>query len=121
MPHLTLEYTDNLKLKVNLRKLFSELHSEIFATGEFVFDEIKSRAIMLEDYYIGDGNPDKAFIHLKISMLDSRNLEFKKSVARNLLTVLNKYYTVEVTKKNCQVCVELVDIRSDCYFKFFNQ
>ena len=82
MPYLTLEYTDNLTGKVDFRQLFFELHSELFAAREFVLDEIKSRAIALRDFYIGDRDPEKSFVHLKISLLDSRSGGLKKSVAK---------------------------------------
>ena len=50
MPHLTLEYTKNLQSKIDFKEIFSKIHGEIIKTGEFVLDDIKSRAICIEKY-----------------------------------------------------------------------
>lgn len=117
MPHLTLEYTNNLRKEVDSKKLFSSIHAGLMEMGEFVLDEIKSRAAVVDDFYVGDGDPEKSFIHLKIALLDVRRKESKRLVAERCLDIVSTYFSDRLQSGKCQVCVELVDIRSDGYFK----
>jgi len=117
MPHLTLEYTKNLQSKIDFKEIFLMLHKEMIETGEFVLDEIKSRAICIEKYFVGDGDPDKGFIHLKISLLDQRDENLKTKLSKALLQVLSNYLKVNTKENKCQLTVEVVNISSAYYSK----
>ena len=117
MPHLVLEYTANLAGQVDHRALFGKLHATMMAGGEFRQEEIKSRAIRLDDYYIGNGDPENAFVHLKVSMLDKRGDVAMQRIAQSLLPVLEDSYRQAFETHKCQICVEAVGMQTDCYFK----
>jgi len=117
MPHLTLEYTKNLQSKIDFNEIFSKIHGEMIETGEFVLDDIKSRAICMEKYFIGDGDPDKGFIHLSISLLDKRNENLKTQLSKALLQVLSNYLKINTKENKCQISVEVVNINSIYYSK----
>ena len=86
-------------------------------TGEFVLDEIKSRAVAVDDFYIGNGDPEQSFVHLKIALLDHRSTTLKRVVADRCLRLLSEHFAEHLKSGSCQLCVELVDIRRDGYFK----
>jgi 5-carboxymethyl-2-hydroxymuconate isomerase len=117
MPHLTLEYTRNLQSKIEFKEIFSKIHEEIIGTGEFVPDDIKSRAICINNYFIGDGNPDKGFVHLRISLMDRRDENLKIKLSKALLQVLTNYLKVNTKGNKCQITVEVVNINSIFYSK----
>ncbi|WP_171014036.1 5-carboxymethyl-2-hydroxymuconate Delta-isomerase [Chitinivorax sp. B] len=117
MPHLILEYTANLETYVDRRELFRRLHDTLFASGEFLLDEIKSRAIRLDDYFVGAGDVKHAFVHLKIHMLDKRDHIVMARTAQSVLPVLSEAYQQALGELQCQICIEAVPMRSDCYFK----
>ncbi|MBB5019600.1 5-carboxymethyl-2-hydroxymuconate isomerase [Chitinivorax tropicus] len=117
MPHLILEYTANLHPHADRQALFHRLHETMMASGEFLLDEIKSRAICLDDYFVGAGGDHHAFAHLKIHMLDKRDGAVMARIAQSLLPVLSEAYQTALTSLQCQICVEVVPIRSDGYFK----
>ena len=83
MPHLTLEYTDNLEF--DIQPLLARLHEEIVATGAVNLKGLKSRAVRHTDYRIADGNPDYAFVHINLLIREGRPLEIQQDVARPLL------------------------------------
>jgi len=117
MPHLMLEYTKNLQSKIDFKEIFSKIHGEIIETGEFVSDDIKSRAICIEKYFIGDGDPEKGFVHLSISLLDQRDENLKIQLSKALLQVLSNYLKVNTKENKCQITVEVVNINSIYYSK----
>ena len=75
MPHLTLEYTDNLEFDV--QPLLARLHDELVATGAVNLKGIKSRAIRLSDYRMADGYPGYAFVHVDLLIRAGANVKAK--------------------------------------------
>jgi 5-carboxymethyl-2-hydroxymuconate isomerase len=86
MPHLTLEYSDNLE--INIQPLLARLHDELVATGAVNMKGLKSRAIRHTDYRIADGDEGYAFVHLNILIREGRPLETQQEVARHAMAVL---------------------------------
>jgi 5-carboxymethyl-2-hydroxymuconate isomerase len=86
MPHLTLEYTDNLEIDV--QHLLARLHTEVVATGAINLKGIKSRAIRHTDYRIADGNPEYAFVHVNLLIRKGRSIEIQQEAARRVMAVL---------------------------------
>ncbi len=90
MPHLTLEYTDNLDFDV--QPLLARLHEELIATGAVNLKGIKSRAVRLTDYRIADGNPDYAFVHVSLLIREGRPVEVQQEAARRVMNVLKESF-----------------------------
>jgi 5-carboxymethyl-2-hydroxymuconate isomerase len=88
MPHLTLEYTDNVDLDV--QPLLARLHEELVATGAVNLKGIKSRAVRLTDYRIADGDPAYAFVHVSLLIREGRPLEVQQEAARRVMNVLKE-------------------------------
>jgi 5-carboxymethyl-2-hydroxymuconate isomerase len=116
MPHLTLEYTDNLQ--VDVQPLLARLHAEVVATGAINLKGIKSRAIRHTDYRIADGNPDYAFVHVNLLIREGRSIEIQKEAARRVMAVLkdtlghrfdNGYLSLSVDIKEMREGIALTD------------
>jgi 5-carboxymethyl-2-hydroxymuconate isomerase len=90
MPHLTLEYTDNLSFEV--QPLLARLHEELVATGAVNLKGIKSRAIRHTEYRIADGNADYAFVHVNLLIREGRPLEIQQDAARRVMAVLKETF-----------------------------
>lgn len=90
MPHLTLEYTDNLDLDV--QPLLARLHEELIATGAVNLKGLKSRAVRHGDYRIADGNPEYAFVHVNLLIREGRPLEVQQQAARRVMNVLKETF-----------------------------
>ena len=63
MPHLVIEYTNNLRDRFDARVELAELNRELDAVGEFVSEDIKSRARALDTFVVGLSGLEEAFIH----------------------------------------------------------
>jgi len=90
MPHLILEYTDNIEIEV--QPLFARLHDELVATGAVNLKGIKSRAIRHTEYRIADGYPGYGFVHLNILLRAGRPLETQQEVAQRVMAVLEETF-----------------------------
>jgi 5-carboxymethyl-2-hydroxymuconate isomerase len=90
MPHLTLEYTDNLDFEI--QPLLARLHEELVATGAVNLKGIKSRAVRLTDYRIADGDLDYAFVHVNLLIREGRLLEVQQEASRRVMNVLKETF-----------------------------
>ena len=76
MPHLTLEYTDNLNFDV--QDVLKRLHSELAVTRVINLKGLKSRAVCQSEYRIADGNPEYAFVHVNLLIREGRPIRYKR-------------------------------------------
>ncbi|MFQ5754949.1 MAG: 5-carboxymethyl-2-hydroxymuconate Delta-isomerase [Acidiferrobacterales bacterium] len=117
MPHLTLEYTSNIRQHVNLAELFSALHRVLAQVGGVRIENCKSRAVKHHDFCIGSGSSYKAFVHLGMTMLEGRPLALKQKVGESILRVLKDTYAPSMVEQDLQITVEIKDIQKATYFK----
>ncbi len=109
MPHLTLEYTDNLEFDV--QPLLARLHDELAATGVINLKGIKSRAIRHTDYRIADGDPAYAFVHVGLLIREGRPLEVQQDAARRMLAVLKATFGQRLETGYLSLSVDIKEMR----------
>jgi len=109
MPHLTLEYTDNLD--VDVQPLLARLHEELVATGAVNLKGIKSRAVRLTNYRIADGNPDYAFVHVGLLTREGRPLEVQQEAARRVMNVLKEAFGQRFESGYLSLSVDIKEMR----------
>ncbi|MCS5516268.1 5-carboxymethyl-2-hydroxymuconate isomerase [Pseudomonas qingdaonensis] len=116
MPHLHLEYSANLR-ELEVDKVLLRLNHALVGSGQFAQElDIKSRARALRTFSCGRG-PGRAGICLCAAVAAQRPLpEVKKQLSGSLLEVL-KDAVVEVSGRELQLSVELVDMDRDSYAK----
>ena len=117
MPHATLEYTQNVIDVVDHHDLFRRLHEIMTGAGPFTLADIKSRVYACEHFYIADGNPHNAFVHLSLSVLEGRDPEVLDAVGKRALTLLRESYGESLASLNCQLTVEVREMARPLYFK----
>ena len=109
MPHLTLEYTDNLSFDV--QSLLARLHEELVATGAVNLKGIKSRAVRHTEFRIADGNPDYAFVHVGLLIREGRPLETQQDAARRVMTVLEETFGERFKTDYLSLSVDIKEMR----------
>lgn len=117
MPHLTLEYTDNLGSASSFDELFAQLHQVLAEVGGIALGNCKSRAIRLDDYFVGGGGAQHAFVHLTIRFLAGRSTEVKQQIGRQSLAVLKQHFPLSAAL-DLQLTVEIQGIERATYCKF---
>jgi len=109
MPHLTLEYTDNLSFDV--QSLLARLHNELVATGAVNLKGIKSRAIRHTEYRIADGNPAYAFVHVNLLIREGRPLEIQRDAAQRVMAVLKEAFGSRFENGYLSLSVDIREMR----------
>ena len=116
MPHIILEYSANLPELPDFRALFDDIHQALNRIGGIRLENCKSRARVAEHFYVGDGNPDNAFIHLNIEFVEGRSDQIRQSIGRECLELVKRYYHLHLSDA-LQITVRVEDIELDFYFK----
>jgi 5-carboxymethyl-2-hydroxymuconate isomerase len=109
MPHLTLEYSDNLE--VDVQPLLARLHEEVVATGAINLKGIKSRAIKHTQYRIADGDPDYAFVHVGLLIREGRPIEIKQEATQRVMKVLKETFGHLFETQKLSLTVDLKEMR----------
>jgi len=115
MPHLTLEYTNNLNA-INADRLLLALNQTLVDSGHFTDMDIKSRAIGLDTWRVGVSTAQHAFVHVKLAILSGRSPEVKSALSAALLRVLTDSCK-GIASHPVQLCVEMLDIDRASYAK----
>ena len=91
MPHIIIEYSDNLEKRINLAELIEIAHTTAVDTGVFPLGGLRVRAARREHYKIADGHPDNSFIHIELKIGPGRDKETKKSALENIFSTVEEY------------------------------
>ena len=116
MPHIVLEYSSNLPELADFRALFDDIHQALHRIGGISLENCKSRARAAEHFYIGNGDPDNAFINLDIEFVAGRSAEIKKAIGRECLDLVKRYFHLHLSDA-LQITVKIDDIELEFYFK----
>ena len=113
MPHLKLEYTENVQWKIPVQEMFHKLQSVLIQHAKVKPENCKHRAIQLEEYFCNiDGSPG-GFTHLEISLLSGRSETVKTKIGTECTQIICELLE-DVTQ--VQVSVEIRDMDQNNYF-----
>jgi 5-carboxymethyl-2-hydroxymuconate isomerase len=118
MPHLTLEYTDNLSFDV--QSLLARLHAELVEMGAINLKGIKSRAIRHTEYRIADGNKGYAFVHVNLLIREGRPLEVQQDAAQRVLAALKETFGYRFENGYLSLSVDIKEMREGVALTFHN-
>ena len=114
MPHLLMEYTDNLN--IDAKNTLKALNQTLLASGEFSAGHNKSRALCLHDYCVDKGEEGDAFVHLTLSLLSGRSIATKTALAEALRATLEPLAYAHADVR-LQMTVDVRDMQRECYAK----
>jgi 5-carboxymethyl-2-hydroxymuconate isomerase len=117
MPHCILEFSDNLAGPLDLQALFAELHTALAEIEAFPVSDIKSRAVRHKEFYVGDGQADNAFVHVRLFLLSGRDISVRQRLGQICLRVVSQHLAAPLAQQKCQLSVELIEIDRSAYIK----
>lgn len=88
MPHLVMEYSNSAEERLNMQGLLEDLHQVAIDSGLFSTKDIKSRAVRVHSWLVGDKGNSVDFIHITLELLSGRTAEQKRELSRSLMDVL---------------------------------
>jgi 5-carboxymethyl-2-hydroxymuconate isomerase len=121
MPHLTLEYSNNLPAPVDFDGLFARLHQTLAEIGPFPLEQIKSRAVPHDVFRIGAGAPESVFVHLTAAILTGRLTEQQHTIGKRLLEVLREGFVQAWEERPCDITVDVHEMPRKTYAKMMNE
>lgn len=115
MPHITLEYTDNLS-SFDLALALRSINRVSIDCGLFREKDIKSRSRCVDSWQVGAGSENCAFIHVRISMLSGRQPEMRQRLAKQVMDELIRIVG-DASGTELQLSVETAEIDRSSYAK----
>jgi 5-carboxymethyl-2-hydroxymuconate isomerase len=115
MPHMYVEYTNNLQ-GVDEAALMQALNDTV-CDHATVSDEadVKTRIAKLSDYRIGLNSAGRAFAHVQLRLMAGRTPEVKKELSDRIAAVLKAQIPAQTS--DVQLSVDIVDMDKPSYFK----
>lgn len=116
MPHIHLEYSDNIDT-LDAKPMLLALNQAML-DGQFVQsgNEVKSRAIAQSDFMIGVDGDAEAYLHVKVSLLSGRDEATKGAISSLLLKTLQQHFQAP-QGLTVQMCVEIIEMPKNSYRK----
>lgn len=116
MPHLVIEYTDNLR-PFPEAEVLEAVNASLTSSPEIQDEaDLKSRFITADHYAIGTRPEGRGFVHAQLRLLSGRSPETKKELAGRVGAVLREH-TPKPEGVMVQISVEIVDMDRASYFK----
>ena len=78
MPHIIIEYSDNLDEVIDIEDLVDAVHSAALSDGLPALNGLRTRAAARKHYRVADGTPEFAFVALLARMGPGRSSTEKK-------------------------------------------
>jgi 5-carboxymethyl-2-hydroxymuconate isomerase len=92
----------------------------IMNTGLFVLSDIKSRVIKHEQYLVGDGLDNQAFVTLNVQILTGRSDDVKSQISQAALAILAEAFPKTFAQMKCSITVQISDIDPPSYRRQVN-
>ncbi|UOQ45892.1 5-carboxymethyl-2-hydroxymuconate Delta-isomerase [Halobacillus salinarum] len=112
MPHVIVEYTDNLSPHTDIQSLLEKLSKVLVGRKEtYPIGGIRVRAHKVTDYCIADGNEDDAFVHTTFKIGKGRSEETKLATCEELFQVIKEHFAPVYEEKYLALSLELAEFQ----------
>ena len=117
MPHLTVEYSANLKGRMDLDALCAGLLETLLETGLFEVGAVRVRALRADHYAIADRLPENAFIDLSLRIGKGRSAEEKKRTGEALFATASRLLAPLLETPHFALSLEIREIDAELSWK----
>ena len=116
MPHIVLEYSDDLDPMPDLEPVFQAIHAVLEDGAGAPVGNSKSRSQPVTSY-IGDGDDLHAMVHLDIRLMEGRTEDQKAEVTQRCLALLVDAFADAARERRLQTTVAIADLDRRTYAK----
>lgn len=123
MPHVIVEYTENIRAQADVPGLLKTINETLIAQdGVFPIGGIRSRAIALQDYRIADGDAaaDDAFVHITLKIGAGRSDAVKQRVGDDLFDAIKRHFAALHASRYLALSMEIVEFSENGSYKHNN-
>jgi len=119
MPHITLEYSSNLR-NLDESWVLLQVNKAVLSLGIFMDADIKTRIYRVSSYRIGVAaaeTGDHAFVAATVDLLSGREFGIKELLGQVLLKTLERSCHDPLDALQTQITVHVRELQSELYFK----
>ncbi|SDV46370.1 5-carboxymethyl-2-hydroxymuconate Delta-isomerase [Chitinasiproducens palmae] len=121
MPHIVVEYTDNIASEARMPVLLKRINETLIAqNGLFPTGGIRSRALALHDYCVADGSEDDAFVHVTMKIGAGRPPEAKRAACDAVFEVIKDHFAELFAKRYLALSMEFAEFDEGGTYKHNN-
>lgn len=117
MPHLTLEYSDNLIPHITMETLLPELQNTFASFETISLAETIGRAMPYSYYVVGENGRHGALIHLSILMYQGRPQALRTQIGEAMLAFLTAKLAHLPSQLIVSISVEIREMERSDYFR----
>lgn len=118
MPHIFVEYTDNIQDEADIKGLLRKINGVLIDQGGvFPIGGIRSRAVMLTDFCVADGSEDDAFVHVTLKIGGGRSAEAKAKVCDEMFAMIKGHFSGLFARRFLALSLELYEFDEGSTFK----
>ena len=99
MPHIVVEYSENMDDRIRSSALLSALHEHVVASGLFAPEAVKARATLFRDFVLTP--PARSFVHVTVSILRGRPEDARVTLRDGLFELLSNL--VPADRISCEI------------------
>ena len=112
MPHIIIEHSNNIEPEVNVQKIVEDAHEALASQG-IDKGRIKTRAVAVNNFSVGDKGKEGAFVHITLLLLEGRDIPTKQQYGQ----AIHKAVQVQVADKiaGCAITLEVRDMVTEAY------
>lgn len=108
MPHIIVEYTDNIAGDAAIPDLLRKCNAVMIAqNGIYPIGGIRSRAVCLHDYVVADGSQDDAFVHVTLKIGAGRSAEIKRQTGDALFAMIQDHFAALFARRGLALSLEI--------------
>jgi 5-carboxymethyl-2-hydroxymuconate isomerase len=115
MPHLVLECSGNVREDIDPAALFGKLHARLAAVGGFRLQDFKSRLVLMDHYFIGDGTYEQSFVNLDVRTFGGKPAEDLTAISDAALAVLTDIFETTLRETACDISVQITELDRPSY------
>ena len=117
MPHLTVEFSANLKNRVDILKLVETVHQAALRTGVFEIAAVRTRAVGRDYYVIADGHRDNAFVAISVRVAPGRLPETRRRVGQEIFDAACEFLKNVYETTPLAISLEVQEIDNTAAFR----
>lgn len=117
MPHVIVEYSANIRGKIEPEELVKRVHEAALRTGVFPIGGIRTRAAERSCYRVADGDPDNAFVHVVLRIRHGRDLETRRRAGEEVFREVCVYMEPLFERSPLGISLEVQEIDPEVSFK----
>lgn len=117
MPHIIIEYSANLRDRLELPKFIERLHAVALETGVFPLGGLRTRAAERAHYRIADGDPDNGFVHVQLRIGHGRDDATKLRAGQTVFDAACEYLQPLFDRSPLGISFEVTEIDPVLNFK----